>query len=362
MFGIGIMNIMCGTSIQKIGTTTYDATGLGALISISALEQYASSLPTEGYIKYILARSGGAGSDVTIVTKFFKSGTNTLCQSAFRLATTLSVDSITSIISYSNDDHDTLCMLGNKNGIISDTNTSTWNDSFFVFNGSSVLQSNVPLNSAAPYTPRSVIVSGQYSTILAFPASNTTVYINFTAGTYKVNDFTSKSLPSSITSVIGTGAVANSLMTVSDGVNCFSLFRYNGSQRVYAELNLTTGEIINVTTSSFTAVYGNSTEEDSVGDQLFAVDGKIGYYEALTFRIGTLPWREAINLNYTNGYSVGTINTQTGRDIMSSIDANNRVWFADWGHDNGGLFNFGNDSTLGIGRSNIYLLTSTFVD
>jgi hypothetical protein len=33
-----------------------------------------------------------------------------------------------------------------------------------------------------------------------------------------------------------------------------------------------------------------------------------------------------------------------------------RLWFGDWGHDNGGMFNCGNDDHLGMARSNIVLL------
>ena len=46
---------------------------------------------------------------------------------------------------------------------------------------------------------------------------------------------------------------------------------------------------------------------------------------------------------------------------MSSIDPSGYVWFADWGHDDGGIFEVGNDSGIGTRQTNIFLVPDTFV-
>jgi hypothetical protein len=108
----------------------------------------------------------------------------------------------------------------------------------------------------------------------------------------------------------------------------------------------------------------NATEEDAIGNQLFAIDGAMSYYKDSNYYYTT---------DATTGYSflervvpasstsIGTLNTQTGMDLLTAIDTSDGyAYFLDWGHDNGGLFNFGNDDTFGFTKTNIFKIPNNF--
>jgi hypothetical protein len=356
----GIIGGIKGTMKKKfsgqgalLGGTTYDFTGLGPVKSITDLEASAGNLPADGYIKYTISRSGGAGSNVTITTRYKKSGSQ-LCQSAFALGSSLTVGSTSSILFYGNDDHDTLVMQGDGTGVLCRTNINNWAGSNFDrFRGTNEINTAATFDTCVQYSPSSYISSNN-AHLIAFTKTNTNVWWNFTQNTYKVNDFAAQSLPSALSTLIGTGAPCNALMSVSDGVNCFMIYRWGQSTAAYVEIDLSNGTIYKHNTFSFNASLSNGTEEDSEGSQLFAIDGAISYLAGGTFYWGSSTgWRFATGLTSAYTRAVGA-STQTDMDIFGSIDANDGyVWFADWGHDDGGLFQVGNDSQLGTAKTNI---------
>ena len=60
---------------------------------------------------------------------------------------------------------------------------------------------------------------------------------------------------------------------------------------------------------------------------------------------------------YSRNYYVGSYTqTQHGLDIFIRVGSDGRLWVGDWGHDNGGMFNCGNDRYLGIAPTNIRLV------
>jgi hypothetical protein len=158
------------------------------------------------------------------------------------------------------------------------------------------------------------------------------------------------------------------LTTVSDGVNSVLVIRGSGvTTGMYLTFNLTTGVMISATSVTFIDTFTryNNTEEDAVGNQLFAIDGSISYYRNLNFyyssrTVNTWSFLDSAAYSY-NATSIGTLDTQTGMDILTSIDAGDGyAYFVDWGHDDGGLFNFGNDSALGYTKTNIFKIPSNF--
>jgi hypothetical protein len=160
---------------------------------------------------------------------------------------------------------------------------------------------------------------------------------------------------------IGTGQPVNSLMTMSDGVNGFLIYRWGSGTAVEVRMNMVTGAIYSSRTLSFSATQTNTTEEDAFGSQLFTIDGAFSYYANVTWYQDNLPWTNKSNRNMSNSWATGGADTQTDMDLFGSIDSGDaQVWFADWGHDDGGLFQVGNDQFLGVRKTNIYNLPNNY--
>jgi hypothetical protein len=347
---------------KQTGTITYDVTGFGPVTSITDLETpFASQLPNDGFIKYRIRRAGAAGANIDITTRFKKNGSQ-LCQSAFIFSgSTLYSGNITSLYGYGNDDHDTLVMQGDGTGVLSRTNTNTWQGQFDRFRAAGSLLDAGSIDQAFLYSPSGFIQNSGLTTLISFPQTNSNFWYNAN-GTYKVNDFAAQSLPTTITNVIGSGTVTNNIFTMSDGVNCFIVGRYNASPAAYVEVDLSTGLIYKSSIVSYSAgSIANSTEEDANGTQLFAVNAANSYHANGQWRFGSgTGWRWTTSLQDAPSSLAAGNSTQTDMDVFGSIDTDNYLWFADWGHDDGGMFGVGNDSTLGIRKTFIYMTPSTY--
>ena len=349
--------------IQLLSGTTYDATNCGAVVSIDALttEPLYSILPTAGFLRYTIAKSTG---NQTITVAYLRSGT-TISQSAFStLGLALSYSTaVSSILFYVNDDHDSLFMDADGAGVISRTNTYSFTSNWDKFRGTTEVITNSTLNSVVLY-PSFVAAS---STIVSFPKTTSGVWINLSAGTYKVNNLTVQTMPAAMLA-LGTGAPANFLYTISDGVNQFIAGRWGSATAALCTVDLTTG-IISATaiTYTITPTQTNAAEEDAVGTQLFAVDGSVSFLFNTAFYYGGIrPWKDLggspVSITGKTLFLAGN-STQSDMDIFGSIDASDRyVWFADWGHDNGGLFNVGNDSQLGVRKTNIIHISDSYTN
>ena len=355
--------------IRLLSGTTYDATGCGAVASIDALttEPLYSILPTSGFLKYIIAKSTG---NQTITVAYIRSGA-TISQSAFStLGLSVSYSTaISSILVYSIDDHDSLFMDADGRGVISRNQASafyigTWDK----FQGTTEVTTNAALDSVVLYPASSFVGLGN-ATIVSFPKTTSGVWINLTAGTYKVNNLSSQTMPAAMSTALGTASPTNSMYTISDGVNQFIVGRWTGASAALCTVDLTTG-IISATAITYTVAPSqtNTTEEDCVGTQLFAVDGSISFLSnTIFYHGGTRPWKDVtgspVSTSGKTTFTAGTNDTQTDMDIFGSIDASDRyVWFADWGHDNGGLFNVGNDSQLGVRKTNIIHISDSYTN
>jgi hypothetical protein len=314
--------------IQLLSGTTYDATNCGAVASIDALttEPLYSILPTSGFLKYIIAKSTG---NQTITVAYIRSGT-TISQSAFStLGLALSYSTVvSSILFYANDDHDTLFMDADGAGVISRTNTSSFQTgNWDKFRGTTEVITNSPLDSVVLYPASSFVGVG--STIVSFPKTTSGVWFNLSAGTYRVNNLTSQSIPAAMLPVSSVGTPVNSMYTISDGVNQFIAGRSGSTTAVLCTVDLTTG-IISATAITYTAIPNltNVTEEDAVGTQLFAVDGSVSFYSnTIFYHGGTRPWKDVtgspISTTGKTTFTAG-VDTQTGMDIFGSIDASDR--------------------------------------
>lgn len=362
--------------VSQIGTSVYDATLFGSVTDIGqiAVDPLAMSLlPNSGYLKYTL-RVGTGTNNITV--SYRKRNSTTLIQSAFSLfgQSLAYVDSgVSAILPADNDDHDSLFMDADGRGILSRSNTNYIpSGNWTKFTGTTTIIADNVINNVTVYPVSAFISNSQNGTIVSFPLTNSGVWINLSTGYYKTNNFSSAPMPEIMSSVIGTGTQTNSIFTISDGVNQFIIGRYTQTSAILCKVDLTTGAI---TASQFTystaPLHTNVTEEDAIGTQLFTVDGYNTYHQdTIMYYGGSLDWLDLSNPFPTAGKSTftagpGSTQTplQTDMDIFGSVDSVDRsVWFADWGHDDGGLFNVRVDTELGTRKTNIKLIPLTYTN
>lgn len=350
----GYIPLTVNAGILQVSTNQFDATSLGAVASIDVIGAHptASILPSTGFLKYFIARAAGPLE----VTVFFRKTGATLSQSAFVTeGGTLNYTSSTnSILFYANDDHDSMLVDADGRGMIARSNVNLMESSNWdKFQGTTEVSLNLPFTSTTLHQPVS-----NAGTLVTFPLTRSSVAISFTGNNYRVNGAGIFTLPSPLSGITGGGiAAANSIWTISDGVNQFLIGRYGNSTAYLVTVDLTTNTVSANSIGIVAPTQTNLTEEDAVGTQLFAVDGVASWMQGTTYYYGgTLDWKTNTNVFNLSGkltFTAGTLNTQTDMDIWGSIDTNGYVWFADWGHDDGGLFNIGNDDRLNTRQTNI---------
>lgn len=320
------------------------------------------------YLKYTISTS--AGAQQIVVSCRNSTRISRIAQSCFSLnGSTLTFGTPQRYNWFVNDDNDTLFMDGTGSaGYISRNQQNTLYDIGTGF-GKFSLTNSVFSFDAGNNQPQGYPGSGTFTsaTVVAFPATSRTLY--FTATNYIINGLTAQTWNSTVTTFMSGLTIANSLTTVSDGVNSVLVIRHSTSSStgMYLTFNLTTGVMITATSVSFVDTYTryNETEEDAIGNQLFSIDGSISYYRNLNFyyssrTVNTWSFLDGVTTGNTVT-SVGSVDTATGMDILTSIDAGDGyAYFVDWGHDDGGLFNFGNDSALGYTKTNIFKIPSDF--
>lgn len=362
--------------ILKVGTSVYDATSIGGVNDIGqiASDPFAMSLlPDSGYLKYTL-RVGAGTNNITV--SYRKRNSTTLIQSAFSLfGQSLSyVDSgVSAILNAANDDHDSLFIDADGRGVLSRTSTNIIpSGNWTKFTGTTTVIADNSVDSVVTYPVSTFISNTQSGTIVSFPLTNSGVWINLTTGAYKTNNFSGTAMPETMSSTIGSAAQTNSIFTISDGVNQFIIGRYTQTAAILCKVDLTTGAITATQFTYTTApLHTNITEEDAIGTQLFTVDGYNTYHQqTVMYYGGTVDWLDLSNPFTTTGKSTFTAGPgstqnplQTDMDIFGSVDSADRsVWFADWGHDDGGLFNVGVDTELGTRKTNIKLIPLTYTN
>lgn len=364
-FGGGGGSAAAASRFILVNTNTIDATLFGPVVSIDEISSQFSNLdalPESGYIKFILKKTP---DNVTVSAYFLRNGTTFSLSGISTNGLALDyVSATTSILFYTNDDHDTLWMDADGSGIIARWNTDTLSGNFDKFKGDTVLLSDVPLTQAATYDPQTAL--DNYGTFIAFPQTVSGMWVNISDGTYSVNGGTVTTLPEDLATVF-TGDPANGIWTISDSINQFLVGRFDSTTAYIVTVNLQTRLIENYTAVELTVEPEmlNYTEEDAIGVQLFAVNGASSFQQDTFFYTGTIGWKvDPTPLSEVNktAFSAGVISTQTGMDIITTIDGSGNVWFADWGHDNGGLFGIGNDDRLNLRKTNITLVPAIVSD
>lgn len=264
-----------------------------------------------------------------------------------------------------NDDMDTLFMDGTGNGYISTLNNESLSTgTYYILTGtSSLLTINTTPTWPQGYSSTNTAFAN--ATVVAFPHVSKTLYFN--KSSYMISGYGTYTWPSVISSYIVSDTFDDNLTTVSDGVNSVLIIWGNANNGYYTTFDLTNGQLYASTSVTFNDYFNwtNTTEQDAIGNQLFSVDGAICYYKNLRVYYSSsdasgYSFLDNVNTTYTS-VPIGTLDTQTGMDLATAIDTTDGyLYFADWGHDDGGLFNYGNDNSLGYTKTNIFKIPPTF--
>jgi hypothetical protein len=344
--------------------------GGGAITGVSDFDEVAlNALPESSiiYIRYPLR----VGSSTQTITAAACRNSSLLSQSIFSynpLSNISYLGSISSPVSNSNDDNDALAMDGDGAGIVAwDANAnSPTQGNWARITGTSVTTTNA----ADPWmvTP---FPSNVQQHLIAFPGTgyatwikpgNSQIRVGNTSSTYSDRSGTSAELGDVFNY---SGDIKNNIYSISDGINSFVIGRWGQNNAQYIEIDLTDGSIHHSSQINYTSnpSQHDSTEEDFNGDQLFAINGAVSYHHDGNFIYGgTTGFRShpgPFNSSGKQTFSAGTNADQTGMDICTTVDSNRYLYFGDWGHDNGGLFNRGDDDRLSIRETSVRMLTAT---
>lgn len=173
---------------------------------------------------------------------------------------------------------------------------------------------------------------------------------------------------------VGNQAAASRLiLTDGFGQGIFARAGYN--QGMYFEVDWTTGRLLNTVAVTGTFSRYNTTEEDVFGDVIHTVngqrfvqrDGSMYHTNGMVDGTGNISdthanWKSDYSITTTNLQGVAQFNnaSQQGMDVLAMVGQSNYLYFGDWGHDNGGIFNVGNDSYFTMQRSNVRLIPNNW--
>ena len=298
-------------------------------------------------------------------------------------------------MTYNNDDMDSTMMWVTLEGKIKrDNGYDTTGRTYFTFSRDLMTATGVPSQSADyiwagdadRYRPSGTLNS--CAKPIPFPGSGytngTVVWLQNNALMFKAagTDYSipwaSTGIPRTCYSDLSTCS-NNAYVFVTDGISSFSIGRRNNANmRCYftvqidwtaptydsSMLNVTVVRSANYWWSISTSTIGSpahwhGTEQDSMaGDLLWTVKGKPAYITQNRMHLGTSLTRPFVStlstaLPFPNTYQAGN---QGGLDFFIRVDTSGALWLGDWGHDNGGLFNCGNDNNLGTQATTIQLV------
>jgi len=367
--GAGGLTQLGSRTFQYTTAPVYDISTIITDIGTAGMAQ----LPSTGvfYLKYDIYVRGGGTSTITVACRK-DTANNRISQSAFSMlggawSYTTGTSSLFASGTNTPDDHDTYVMLGDGTFVINFDNVNSWASGSSSNWGRSRALSEIngrgtAFDTCVPYS-QAASVSGS-ATLIACTKTNSNIILDMGNSRIRVNDSSWSSYDGNMSSVIGTGGSVNSIMTLSDGVNGFLCYRWGAGTAIEVRMNMVTGAILSTRTFGFSNTQNNPTEEDAFGTTLHAVDGGFSYLESTTFYVRDTPWTAASS--YASGSvvtsgSAGGGNTQTDMDIFYSIDPDRYIWFGDWGHDDGGLYQIGNDSQLNVRKTNIYHVADNYV-
>jgi hypothetical protein len=253
------------------------------------------------------------------------------------------------IFNWNNDDHDSYLLWTDLTCRIANSNThSTNGTNFFTWNR------NQTQNMTAAALPGFPAGAGTNARPVPFPMSNSTVWFDWQNNLVRWNGLTF-----SFASLGLTASWYNdwtNFYFITDGVS--EITTGNTTSSVHLRFDFVNNTVTSNTSTTLATANWWGTEEDAFGHVLWTVKGRTFFYNSSgngTFSLGgTMRNPNTTPTNFAMGCG-GICNTQHGLDFFGMVDTNGFLWFVDWGHDNGGFFNCGNDNFLGVRPTNIFL-------
>ena len=269
--------------------------------------------------------------------------------SIFQLSGSLSLSNRTCLFNFSNDDHDSYLMWSNLENRIATGNTNSTNGSFM-----SIDRNGTANTASSALSPRPSGI-GTDARPLPFPGVNQVIWFDWQNGNvvWGSQTVTMASLGLTPSWFNSTG---NNFYLISDGVDMAMVGSQSAGQARILRFNFINNTVSGQAGTHLNLTNWHTTEEDAFGHVLYTVNGKIFHYNASgVFRLaGTMGNPNATTSTWNVTWNLGT-DTQHGVDFFSHVDNSGFLWLCDWGHDDGGFFNCGNDNQMGVSRTNITL-------
>jgi hypothetical protein len=391
-----------------IATGQYHYTGAAVHTFTELMQVRANEVDTDivsqtsFHLKYDIY--DGIGSTKTVIAKVDAPSTSTIecAQSAFESfgeagifysdnsgnSTTQYASAQTYQLNYVNDDNDGSFMAADGSCLAAQGNYTQLNQGFYFQITSDSPGSHYVINKSSPFVHSDQSVGN--GMVIPFPAVGGEVIFNFNTNTYQVNNGPIRAMSTLAYSMSdlmsdNSAGMNNSRVMVTDQIGqAFVGMPTPGAQK--ASSLVTAGYLFDVdwdnqtlvnliSATNFNILRWGLTEEDPFGDVLFAVDAKLTFigpqsenssnHSDARFRQVYGNWK-TVDMSIGTGslnvmdhvYPCTASSNQAGADAMAMIDSENIIWYADWGHDAGGLFNIGEDSSLNFARSNIRMIKS----
>lgn len=264
------------------------------------------------------------------------------------------------IFSYSNDDHDSVTMWADLTGKISNENnyyTDGMNWMTWERDGTE--------NMAANYLPNRPSWMGPYARPAQLFTLNKTVWFDW-QNSNVVWDGANYSFASLGLNPGDFSEYDTYLYIISDGGSKINVGHFGGNAKLltFSQGSVTSSDVATFAPSN--PIYSDyNTEEDAFGNVLFLVNDRIMYFDGVDGVNGYFALAGTIddpNSQYTRYVVPYYANPdQPGMDFFVRVDNDGYVWFGDWGHDNGGYFNCGNDNYLGVIKTNIRISSKKLI-
>jgi hypothetical protein len=275
--------------------------------------------------------------------------------SIFQVDGNLTLNNTGCNFSFSNDDHDGYTMwkdytLKLATANIVTTNTQQW----YTWNRDGTE------DTSAAYLPDNITGQGTSARPVQLPAVNKTIWFDWQNTRIMWDD---SNITFSSVGITGDGQMdsySNNFYFITDGINQIHA-GYSGGTAVVLTFDFNNN---NVSSQSATVLNPTggwwATEEDSFGHTLWTVNGRVMYYKSSgVFVLGGNLTSPNTGASEFPAVSQPLSPGQPGLDFFGRVDDDGFLWLVDWGHDNGGYFNCGNDNQLGNGQTNIALVSSS---
>jgi parallel beta-helix repeat protein len=274
--------------------------------------------------------------------------------SIFEMEGDLTLDSRDCIMHNYNDDMDSVIMWTDLSTKVMDDNGYTANtQDWYTWYRNGTQDMN------PAYLPNRPEGLDSYAKPVPLPAANKTIWFDFANQMIAWDGVSIPFSEAGLTSDSG-GCGDGTPYFISDGIDMIHVGEMGSGVAKVLTFDFNSNSVSGTDAVGFNPPNGWwGTEEDTFGNVLFTVNGRVMYFDSYSSGQGYFALGGGLD-NPNSRYDLHNVTAwtnpwQPGLDFFARVDDENKLWFGDWGHDNGGYFNCGNDEYLGVGRTNIML-------